>query len=131
MSIIKEPQKKIEDRWKIRLEKEKKFKRDTYNKKIGLAKIIIWLIILGIPTMFQLSYLDSLNGFTITTDFDEPLILKEGDSVEVACKKLHRDFKNKFRFASVSGPSAKHEIQKVGLDHILKDNDILTIVVYK
>jgi small GTP-binding protein len=65
------------------------------------------------------------------TDFDEPLILKEGNSVEVACKKLHRDFKKKFRYASVSGPSAKHEIQKVGLDHILKDNDILTIVVYK
>jgi hypothetical protein len=47
-------------------------------------------------------------------------------------KIMHdQDFKKKFRYASVSGPSAKHEIQKVGLDHILKDNDILTIVVYK
>lgn len=62
-------------------------------------------------------------------DFHEPLILKQGDTVEDACKKLHRDFKKKFRYASVSGPSAKHDIQKVGLDHVLKDGDILTIVI--
>ena len=62
-------------------------------------------------------------------DFNEPLILKEGDTVEVVCKQLHRDFKDKFRYASVSGPSAKHDIQKVGLDHTLKDEDVLTIVI--
>jgi small GTP-binding protein len=62
-------------------------------------------------------------------DFEEPLILKEGDTVEIACKKLHRDFKDKFRYASISGPSAKHDIQKVGLDHVLKDEDILTMVI--
>jgi len=62
-------------------------------------------------------------------DLQEPLILKEGDTVEVACKKLHRDFKEKFRYASVSGPSAKHDVQKVGLDHVLKDEDVLTIVI--
>jgi len=63
-----------------------------------------------------------------STDFDEPLILKEGDTVETACRKLHRTFKDKFRYASVSGPSAKHDVQKVGLDHELQDGDILTIV---
>jgi len=62
-------------------------------------------------------------------DFKEPLILKNGSSVETVCKKLHRDFKNKFRYATVTGPSAKHTIQKVGLDHKLKDEDILTIVI--
>ena len=61
-------------------------------------------------------------------DMNEPLILKEGASVEDVCDKLHRDFKEKFRYATVSGPSAKHDMQKVGLDHILKDGDILTIV---
>jgi ribosome-interacting GTPase 1 len=64
-------------------------------------------------------------------DFDDPLILRERDTVEDACKKLHRDFKRKFRYASVSGPSAKHDIQKVGLRHVLKDEDILTIVIWK
>jgi len=62
-------------------------------------------------------------------DMDDPLILKEGDTVETVCKKLHRDFQDKFRYAAVSGPSAKHDIQKVGLDHVLKDGDILTIVI--
>jgi small GTP-binding protein len=62
-------------------------------------------------------------------DMDEPLILREGDTVETVCKKLHREFKDKFRYATVSGPSAKHDIQKVGLDHVLKDRDVLTIVI--
>ena len=62
-------------------------------------------------------------------DFKEPLILKQYDTVESACKKLHREFKDKFRYATVSGPSAKHDNQKVGLDHHLKDKDILTIVI--
>jgi small GTP-binding protein len=61
-------------------------------------------------------------------DIDEPLILREGNTVDDACGKLHREFKNKFRYATVTGPSAKHDSQKVGLDHKLKDKDILTIV---
>ena len=65
------------------------------------------------------------------TDYDEPLILREGDKVEDACRKIHRDFQRKFRYASVSGPSAKHDVQKVGLSHKLKDGDILTIVIWK
>ena len=62
-------------------------------------------------------------------DMNEPLILRKGNSVEDACRKLHRDFQDKFRYANVSGPSAKHDIQKVGLEHVLKDGDILTIVI--
>jgi ribosome-interacting GTPase 1 len=62
-------------------------------------------------------------------DINEPLILRKGDTVEDACRKLHREFKDKFRYANVSGPSAKHDIQKVGLEHTLKDGDILTIVI--
>jgi small GTP-binding protein len=64
-------------------------------------------------------------------DLDEPLILRQGDTVETACRRLHRDFKEKFRYASVSGPSAKHDVQKVGLEHVLHDGDILTIVISK
>jgi len=62
-------------------------------------------------------------------DFDEPLILKEGQTVENACKKLHRDFKRKFRYAQVWGKSAKYPGQNVGLDHVLEDEDILTIII--
>lgn len=62
-------------------------------------------------------------------DREEPLILHKGDQVEDACKKIHRSFKKRFKQAIVSGPSAKHDMQKVGLDHVLKDGDILTIMV--
>ncbi len=65
------------------------------------------------------------------TDFNEPLILKEGATIENACRKLHKDFIRKFRYATVSGPSAKHDSQRAGLDHKLKDTDILTIVTWK
>jgi small GTP-binding protein len=65
------------------------------------------------------------------TDYDEPLILKKGNTIEDACRKLHRDFQRKFRYATVSGSSAKHDVQKVGLDHQLQDEDVLTIVVWK
>ncbi len=65
------------------------------------------------------------------TDYEEPLILRKDAKVEDACRKLHRDFKRKFRYASVSGPSAKHDIQKVGLEHILQDEDVLTIVTWR
>ncbi len=62
-------------------------------------------------------------------DFNEPLILKKASTIEQACVKLHKDFKRKFRYASVSGPSAKHDIQKVGLEHVLEDGDVLTIII--
>ncbi len=65
------------------------------------------------------------------TDYDEPLILHKENTVEDACRKLHRNFKRKFRYANVSGPSAKHDVQKVGLDHKLQDGDVLTIIVWK
>lgn len=62
-------------------------------------------------------------------DYEEPLILREGDTVEDACEKLGGDFSERFRFARVSGPSAKHDEQQVGLDHELADEDVLRLIV--
>ncbi|QZA88746.1 GTP-binding protein [Salinarchaeum sp. IM2453] len=62
-------------------------------------------------------------------DYEEPLILTEGDNVEDAVKKL--GFTDRYRMARVTGPSAKHEEQQVGLDHELKDEDILRLVLRK
>ena len=61
-------------------------------------------------------------------DYEEPLLLFEGDSVEDACRKLGGEFEERFRFARVSGPSAKHDEQQVGLDHELADEDVLRIL---
>ncbi|MHA1305028.1 MAG: OBG GTPase family GTP-binding protein, partial [Candidatus Heimdallarchaeaceae archaeon] len=65
------------------------------------------------------------------TDFKEPLIIKQGSTVRDVCHKIHRRFESEFRYAIVSGPSAKHPNQRVGLEHILQDGDILTIIIHK
>ncbi|MHA2224832.1 MAG: OBG GTPase family GTP-binding protein [Candidatus Hodarchaeales archaeon] len=62
-------------------------------------------------------------------DLEEPMIVKKGSTVEDICVKLHRRFKNDFRFANVWGISAKFPGQKVGLSHELVDADIVKIVL--
>ncbi len=64
-------------------------------------------------------------------DLDEPLVIKSDSTVEDVCWTLHRDFKDRFRFAHVWGKSAKFPGQMVGLSHELKDGDILSIVIVK
>ncbi len=64
-------------------------------------------------------------------DMDEPLIVRYGSTIGNICDRLHRDFKNRFRYAQVWGDSAKHRGQRAGLDHVLFDNDILTIILRK
>jgi len=61
-------------------------------------------------------------------DYDEPLVLRDGDTVDDACEKLGGEFEDRFRFARVSGPSAKHDEQQVGTDHELADEDVLRIL---
>ena len=61
-------------------------------------------------------------------DYEEPLVLTEGNTVGDACEKLGGTFREGFRFARVTGPSAKHDEQQVGLDHELADEDVLRIV---
>jgi hypothetical protein len=60
-------------------------------------------------------------------DMDEPLIVHEDDTIEDAIGKLHRSMRDRFKFARVSGPSAKFPDQKVSLDHTLRDEDVLEL----
>jgi uncharacterized protein len=62
-------------------------------------------------------------------DYEEPLILPEGGTIEDAMEKLGGDFEERFRFARVSGPSAKHDQQQVGEDHELADEDVLKMIL--
>ena len=61
-------------------------------------------------------------------DYEEPLVLREGETVGDACRKLGGDLADRFRFARVTGPSARHDEQQVGTDHVLADEDVLRIV---
>ncbi|MCD6414435.1 MAG: GTP-binding protein [Candidatus Diapherotrites archaeon] len=62
-------------------------------------------------------------------DMEEPMILRGNPTVRDLCKKLHKDFLRNFMFAKVWGPSARFESQRVGLEHKLKDKDIVEIHV--
>lgn len=62
-------------------------------------------------------------------DMDVPLIIRSGATVEQVCMKLHKDFVKKFRFARVWGKSAKFAGQKFGMEHALKDGDVVEVHV--
>lgn len=61
------------------------------------------------------------------TDYDEPLIIRNGSTVEDVCNAIHRDLRKNFKYALVSGPSAKFKGQRVGLSHKLMDGDEIQI----
>ena len=60
-------------------------------------------------------------------DMTEPLIMRKGDTIETMCRKLHKDFVTKFKFARVWGTSAKFDGQILMLKHKLEDNDIVEL----
>lgn len=60
-------------------------------------------------------------------DFDNPLVLKDRHTVLDLCLELHRDFQDLFKFGLVWGASAKHNPQKVGLSHVLCDEDVIQL----
>ncbi len=64
-------------------------------------------------------------------DLNEPMILKKGSTIENICRKLHKDFIRKFKYAKVWGSSVKFPGQRVGLEHKVEDGDIVTIVKEK
>lgn len=61
-------------------------------------------------------------------DYREPMIMKKGSTVRDVCQTMHKEFLTKFRYAMVWGESVKHEGQRCGLSHVLKDKDTLSIV---
>src|ERR671922_916073 len=61
-------------------------------------------------------------------DYNEPLIIKKGATVQDVCNKIHRNMAKNFRYGLVWGKSAKFAGQKVGLDHKLADEDVITII---
>jgi len=62
------------------------------------------------------------------TDFVEPMIIRNGSTVLEVCNKIHRDMKDEFRYALIWGKSVKFGGQRVGINHRLMDEDILTLV---
>ncbi len=57
----------------------------------------------------------------------EPMILKENSSVRDVSEKILKGLSKKTKRARVWGPSSKFAGQSVGIDHILKDKDIIEL----
>lgn len=62
-------------------------------------------------------------------DYNAPVVLRRGRcSVEDFCNAIHKEIAKQMKYAVVWGASAKHSRgQKVGLDHILEDEDVVHV----
>lgn len=109
--------KKMFEKWSplfISAEKEINLDRlkDLIFEKIGLIRV----------------YLKPQSG---KVDYSAPLILRKGDTIEDVCNAIHRDFVKKFRYAMVWGKSAKYPGQRVGLEHMVEDEDVVRLIIKK
>lgn len=67
-------------------------------------------------------------------DFGDPVVLtvaRGGTTVEALCRQLHNSLAREFAYALVWGRSVKHAPQRVGLSHLLQDEDVAQIVKKK
>lgn len=63
------------------------------------------------------------------SELDKPFILRRGSKIIDLAGGIHGDFKKRFRFAKIWGPSAKFPGERVGIDIELRDKDIVEIYV--
>jgi len=64
-------------------------------------------------------------------DFSDPLVLTQdrgGCLVQQVCEQIHRDLVKDFKYAFVWGKSSKFMAQRVGLNHMLQDEDVIQIL---
>jgi len=62
------------------------------------------------------------------TDFDEPLIVRSGSTIGTICERIRRGLAKEAKYALVSGTSVRFKEQRVGLDHVVADGDIVTVI---
>ena len=59
-------------------------------------------------------------------DFTDPIVLERGSSLEDAAAEVHKDFREKLKYARIWG-SGKHDGVMAKRDHILEDGDIIEL----
>ncbi|KAL2865629.1 putative GTP binding protein (Gtp1) [Aspergillus lucknowensis] len=64
----------------------------------------------------------------VEPDFSEALIVRNNSTIEDVCDQIHRTLKETFKYALVWGASARHIPQRVGLGHVVADEDVVSIV---
>ncbi|CAG8459469.1 5104_t:CDS:10 [Paraglomus brasilianum] len=80
-------------------------------------------------------YLDLIRIYTKRRgefpDLEGGLIMRNGANVEHVCHAIHRSLAHEFRYALVWGRSAKHNPQRVGLAHVMENEDVIQVVKKK
>ena len=62
-------------------------------------------------------------------DYTSPVVLTSDNcTVEAFCDSIHKSIKKNLRYANVWGSSAKHNPQRVGLSHVLADEDVVMLI---
>ncbi len=61
-------------------------------------------------------------------DFEKPMVLDKGATVIDVVKKINTKLVKDARFAYITGPSSKFVNQRVGVEHVVKDTDVVTII---
>lgn len=61
-------------------------------------------------------------------DLSDPIVVRRGATIENVCHGVHRALAEKFAYAMVYGKSSKFPLaQKVGLSHVVANDDVVTI----
>ena len=71
---------------------------------------------------------DLLASKGVEPDFSEALIVRNKSTIEEVCDQIHRTLKETFKYAMVWGASARHVPQRVGLSHVVADEDVVSVV---
>ncbi len=53
--------------------------------------------------------------------------MRNGSSIEHVCHSIHREMYKSFKYALVWGSSAKHAPQRVGIQHMCEDEDVVQV----
>ncbi|MCL5413568.1 MAG: TGS domain-containing protein, partial [Candidatus Marsarchaeota archaeon] len=61
-------------------------------------------------------------------DFENPMVLDSGSNITEVVRKINSKLVKDARFAYVTGPSSKFPNQRVGVEHVVKDGDVVTVV---
>ena|SRR3989344_2764971 len=92
-----------------------------------------FIIYEGNPESLKKDIWNNLNLIKVYTkqpgkDKDNPPIaMNRSSTVKDLALEVHKDFLKKFDYARIWGKSAKHDGSRVGLNHILYDNDVVEI----
>ncbi|MEM1833829.1 MAG: GTP-binding protein [Thermosphaera sp.] len=76
------------------------------------------------------NYLELVRVYTKapnTPPSQKPLVLRRGATIQDVALNIHKDFVERFQYARVWGPSAKYPGERVGLEHVVDDKDIVEI----